>query len=330
VPPVRRLVRKSLLFITAVRRFTDRASSHLNFCLYWFFALFFADLNVHEEFWDTLTASDEANCSIRELLPLEPSETSQLVMKKLGKRRGKAEEREQTAQISKTVHILSRGNPLMAAEIVNKLYLKDVPHDDDDDSDDDEGRIENLGYIGELLMNRLDSLNASVLTHLNLGALLGHSFHLEDVVAIMGRYNNVREEEWNSHHSLCEGCLQEAVDNGILFLSSTQSCLYSFLDDGAGGRPFDLDEVVDERMSKFGIPEEEREINLALVASVLDQRVERGILRKLHFDRTTYTFSHEFWRKSISWRTLDSWKKEMMTIKKELDAIRRAAREHLV
>jgi hypothetical protein len=277
------------------------------------------DINIPEEFWDHLNAPDNQCFSLRELSNMNHTETLQLVYKKLGRKRGRRDD--EVHRIASTVHILSKGNPLMASEILNKLYLKFTPAEEE--------TMENLGYVGELLMNRLDSLTATVLNHLNLGALLGVSFYLEDIVAIMGRYNDVKASAMSAHAIQVHGALQVAVDNGILFLSTTQCALYCFSEE-KNGRPFELDEVAEERMETLHLPEEERESNLHLVRSVLEERVQSGILLKHSFQRTTYTFAHEFWQKSIAFRTLDGWKDEMMTIKAELDAEKRALRQSLL
>jgi predicted ATPase len=278
------------------------------------------DINIPEEFWEALTAPDTNYFTHRVLPNLENRETMQLVHKKLDRKMGDLHERD-LQRIAKTVHILSNGNPLMATEILNKLYLKFTPAEEEN--------LENLGYIGELLMNRLDSLSANVLNHLNLGALLGSSFYLDEVVTVMARYNDVSDDGMAAHSVKVEAALKVAVDNGILFISTTSSSVYFFNQQGAG-RPFDLDELVDERMKNFNIPLEERENNANLVWEILEQRVQAGVLRKETFQRTTYTFSHEFWQKSISWRTLESWKNEMLKIKAELDAMKRAARSSLM
>ncbi|KAG7342515.1 adenylate/guanylate cyclase [Nitzschia inconspicua] len=278
------------------------------------------DINIPDQFWEALTSPDNAYFTHRVLPNMENRETMQLVQKKLDRKMGGIHERD-LQDIAKTVHILSNGNPLMATEILNKLYLKFTPAEEEN--------LENLGYIGELLMNRLDSLSANVLNHLNLGALLGASFYLDEVVSIMARYNQVPDESMAAHSVKVEAALEVAVENGILFLSTTSSCLYFFNQTGAG-RPFDLDELVDERMRNFNLPPEERPANVDLVWGILEQRVQSGVLRKETFERTTYTFSHEFWQKSITWRTLDSWKTEMLKIKAELDALKRVARSSLM
>jgi Cdc6-like AAA superfamily ATPase len=278
------------------------------------------DINIPEEFWDALNGPDKTNFSHRVLPNMESKETIQLVHKKLDRKMGGLHEKDLQG-IAKTVHILSNGNPLIATEILNKLYLKFTPAEEEN--------LENLGYIGELLMNRLDSLSGNVLNHLNLGALLGVSFYLDEMVTIMARYNQVSDDAWGKHSEKVEAALHVAVDNGILYMSTSSSCLYFFSQKGAG-RPFDLDELVDERMKNFNIPEEEREANFGLVWRILEQRVQSGVLRKELFERTTYTFSHEFWQKSISWRTLESWKNEMLKIKSEVDALKRATRNSLM
>lgn len=278
------------------------------------------DLNIPEDFWVALNSLNHSAYFVhREIPNMESQETMQLVHKQMDKKRGGHRD-EEIQSIAHAVHILSSGNPLMASEILNKLYLKFAP--------DDEENLENLGYIGELLMNRLDSLNATVLNHLNLGALLGHSFYLDEMVAIMAIYNQVSESALQAHKEQVLATLQVAVDNGILFMSTTSTCLYSFTHQSAG-RAFDIDELVDERMKTLGIPPEDRDGNVELVWSVLEKRVQSGILQKFQMERTTFTFSHEFWQKSIGWRTLDSWKNEMLLIKGEWDALKRARRQSL-
>jgi hypothetical protein len=279
------------------------------------------DLNVPDDFWQELTTPDCGYFTLHEMPPLEPNETNKLFYSKLGKRRPSVPE-EDAIQIARTVHCLSAGNPLLASEIVNKLYLNFTPQEEEE--------LENLGYIGELLMNRLDSLNASVVTYLNLGALLGYSFFLDDVVAIMAQYLNTPEDGWEAHLEAVQKALEVGVDNGILMTSPTESSLYAFVERGSGGRPFDLDEVVDERMRTFGLDVDERESQYDVVWSVLEDRVRRGVLVKETIVRTTYTFSHKFWQKSLSWRTLDGWKNEMLSIKAELDRLKREERQGLV
>jgi Cdc6-like AAA superfamily ATPase len=277
------------------------------------------DTNIPETFWEALNTPDSTYFTHSVLPNMESRETIQLVHKKMDRKMGGLHKKDLQG-IAKSVHILSNGNPLMATEIVNKLYLKFNPAKEN---------LENLGYIGELLMNRLDSLSANVLNHLNLGALLGVSFYLDEMVPIMARYNQVSDDSLGKHSEKVEAALQVAVDNGILYLSTTSSCLYFFSQKGAG-RPFDLDELVDERMKNFNIPREERGKNVGLVCGILEQRVQSGVLRKEMFERTRYTFSHEFWQKSISWRTLDSWKNEMLKIKSDVDALKRASRSSLM
>jgi hypothetical protein len=278
------------------------------------------DLNVPEEFWSELNDPECHHFTSHELPPLKEEEIKKLFYSKLGKKQKKVAE-EDAAQIAHTVHTLSVGNPLLASEIVNKLYLNFTP--------EEEEKLENLGYIGELLMNRLDSLNSSVVTYLNLGAQLGYSFFLDDVVAIMARYLNITEEQWDAHIDNVQNALETGVENGILIICKIQSSLYAFVD-GNAGRPFDLDEVVDERMKSFGLSEDDRESQYELVWTILEERVERGILLKESFERITYSFSHQFWQKSLKWRTLDGWKNEMLSIKAELDLLKRQERQSLV
>ena len=76
------------------------------------------------------------------------------------------------------------------------------------------------------------------------------SFYLDEMVTVMERYNQVLDDALEKHSVKDKAALQVAVDNVILYLSTTSSCLYFFIQKGAG-RSFDLDELVDERMKKL-------------------------------------------------------------------------------
>ena len=62
----------------------------------------------------------------------------------------------------------------------------------------------------------MDALSSSVRTHLNLGAILGSSFDLMDVVTVMERYRGVTDEERLGHAESVHESLEEAVWHRIL------------------------------------------------------------------------------------------------------------------
>jgi hypothetical protein len=80
-----------------------------------------------------------------------------------------------------------------------------------------------VGNIGELVLHRMDSLPASVRTHLNLGAILGSSFELMDVVTVFEQYRGVKKEERLAHAKSVHESLDEAVRKGILEVVDSDS-----------------------------------------------------------------------------------------------------------
>jgi len=153
------------------------------------------DTNMPEDLWDKLDEPDCKSVIQVNLSPMSQDEVRQLVENRLGK---------SDEGIARTVFIQSEGNPLMASEITDKLYKnKDT-------------KAHDLGDVAELLLNRLDSLNPSVRSCLNLGAILGETFAFDDVVAIMERYEDIKDEEKISHAEHIRESLEEAKDNGIL------------------------------------------------------------------------------------------------------------------
>lgn len=62
----------------------------------------------------------------------------------------------------------------------------------------------------------MDSLPKSIRTHLHLGAILGLSFQLLDVILVMERYISVRDKDKLKHAESVRDSLKEAVRQGIL------------------------------------------------------------------------------------------------------------------
>ena len=161
------------------------------------------DLNINGDFWADLNEEGIDSGRFRHLrmAPMNLEDVEELVCKRLCKVPSDLDE-----TISKTIQCQSRGNPLLACEILDVMYKEH-------DRDDAEGAV---NKVEELLLNRLDELQPVDRSHLNLGAILGFTFAERDVVLAMERYNDVREEDKARHAENVHASLEESVEYGIL------------------------------------------------------------------------------------------------------------------
>lgn len=164
------------------------------------------DLNVHADFWSELNEEGIDSGRFRHLrmTPMILDDVRQLACKRLGKSPAELDD-----AICKTVNRQSRGNPLMACEILDVMYTEH-------DASEPAASGAALNKIEELLLNRLDELSPLDRSHLNLGAILGFSFEESDIVAVMEKYNDVGENNKESHARNVRSSLQESVEYGVL------------------------------------------------------------------------------------------------------------------
>ena len=129
------------------------------------------------------------------LSPMPLSDVEALIADSLGRKTSEIDPR-----ISHEVFLQSGGMPHLASEILENL-CKNVMIDrwDEGNSAENSDGVRSagldVGNIGELVLHRMDSLPASVRTHLNLGAILGSLFELMDVVTVFEQYRGVKKEE---------------------------------------------------------------------------------------------------------------------------------------
>jgi len=158
----------------------------------------------------SMSASAESFSYMR-LEPMPEDEITQLTIKRSSCER-------EAKKNARTVYFLSEGNPFLACEILDNLYSTDASG-----SSTAEG-------VQEILLNRLDSLPSSVRLHLQCCSMLGESFSLSDVSAVMEKYYSAEDDLANHAGMICRS-LEEAEQNG--FLSSTKMpmpgvVIYSF------------------------------------------------------------------------------------------------------
>jgi predicted ATPase len=182
-------------------------------------------IHASPHWWESLHNMDKSNKEFveMELSPMNHSDVEALIASRLGRMGSEIDPR-----ISHEVFVQSGGMPLLASEILENLYKKEMQDKWENGSASE--NIEALqspgldvGNIGELVLHRMDSLPASVRTHLNLGAILGSSFELMDVVTVFEQYRGVKKEERLAHAKSVHESLDEAVRKGILEVVDSDS-----------------------------------------------------------------------------------------------------------
>lgn len=171
-------------------------------------------LNVSKAVWDELKGEREVggNFVSMELEPLEEFDMYKMACMKSGEGMFKFDQK-----VSRTIYFLTEGNPLLASEILDNLYFKETSNTGNGSMN----KSTKIQRVKEILLNRLDSLSPAVRLHLHCGAILGLSFQLSDVVAVMEKYNSVPPEEKTQHEELVRNSLEKAVENGFLSTSDT-------------------------------------------------------------------------------------------------------------
>ena len=92
--------------------------------------------------------------------------------------------------------------------------------------------VPDVENIGELVLQSLDALKPLVRTHLNLGAILGSTFELMDVVTVFEHSRGVTPDEREAHAQSVQESLEEAASVNILVVEnqSMQSIRFSSSD----------------------------------------------------------------------------------------------------
>jgi tetratricopeptide (TPR) repeat protein len=81
----------------------------------------------------------------------------------------------------------------------------------------------NVANIREMVLQCLDSLQPTLRQYLNLGAILGTSFELMDIVSVFEQHDQVPKEKLRSYASSVHESLEEAVEKGILAFTERES-----------------------------------------------------------------------------------------------------------
>ncbi|CAB9519707.1 cyclase type 10 [Seminavis robusta] len=186
------------------------------------------DLNINPTCWRDLNClheKEEGEARFRriKLEPLIESEVSELVTNRMDAANDAGTSKDIVAH---TVFLESKGNPLLANEILDILYPSTAANSPN--------KIDTRAYttasnVDELVLNRLDSLAPAVRFVVDLGALLGSPFSLLDIVAVLERYHNMPTTDTTTY-GMAKLNLQVAVENGLLTTSfdEYQGISYTF------------------------------------------------------------------------------------------------------
>lgn len=179
-------------------------------------------LKIDKEFWRLLHDKGVESKQFTEirLSPMMQSDVEQLIAASLGRNGDEIDPR-----ISRDVYNQSGGMPNLASEILENFYTNNEISQRTG-RPTFEHRVD-VGNIGELVLNRMDSLPSSVRTHLNLGAILGNVFELLDVVSVFEQYRGVHEEERLKHAKSVHESLEEAVRKGILEVATKENEIHA-------------------------------------------------------------------------------------------------------
>jgi predicted ATPase len=165
-------------------------------------------LVVDSSFWDELNEmyKQEGRFQIMTVERLHDAEVKTMLAKNLG-----LQEADISSTLMNDVLMQSNGMPHFANEILETMKRQ---------SGNDTGFIEEMegnvafASVGELLLHRIDSFDASVRDVLNLGAVLGSSFEMKVLVAVL-RQMSKEQADFKTILDKAKSSLDVAVSEGI-------------------------------------------------------------------------------------------------------------------
>lgn len=182
------------------------------------------DLKIDPDFWEDLDGRyrTEKRFTTMKLGHLSREDILSMIMKSLGLRR-----KDVPDDVLDGVAIQSGGMPHFVNEILENVK-KEMALDDDFELGD-----MTFDSFADLVLQRLDSFDINTRNVLNIGAVIGLSFTLDELVAVELRTSDGCEE---AVRKLTEEALQTAVEDGILESremsdeesEEEESCRYAF------------------------------------------------------------------------------------------------------
>jgi tetratricopeptide (TPR) repeat protein len=242
-------------------------------------------LSVSRQFWDALEGVHTENGTFiaMKMESLGEDDIRDMIAKTLGM---------QESQISSTLHrdvlMHSGGMPHFANEILDTMKRRFASDGQCRRAAEDYNAETAFESVGELLLHRIDSFDVSVRNVLNLGAVLGNSFELIEIVAVLQRMSGEDPQLDILRMESTRAALEFAVEEGILYMQ------------------YDTEEKNDNAEIPFG----------ESITSMASSNPHRSHRPDGHPSNkfVTYTFCHDIWRTMILNLMLDSRKRDMHRI----------------
>jgi len=185
------------------------------------------ELKVDKQFWERLHSQDSSSEHFSELT-LPPIEVEQLIANSLEQKRGNADSSlSHAAFVQPEVSNLD-SNSLAVDEAEKCKEDEEVSQQNLSETSPNPLGIESK--IEEFVIHRIDRLPSSVRTYLNLGAILGPTFELLDVVTVFEQYRELRGVQTGErlkHAKSVHASLEDAVKEGILEIATGESALHT-------------------------------------------------------------------------------------------------------
>lgn len=246
-------------------------------------------LLVDKTFWGELTNGsyhEEGRFQMMTLDRLTEMDIKAMIAKTLG-----LQEREVSSTLLNDVMMKSNGMPHFANEILETMKRKKGS----DGRMLDEGETDiAYGSVGELLLHRIDSFDASVRNILHLGAVLGSSFEMKEVVAVLRQTVGKEESDPKLFLKTTKDALDVAVSEGILYVVYEGG---DFVDEG--------DDSFVEDSTGFHESLQSLGSSTQIMAKATGESLSPPLV---------YTFCHDVWRTTILNLMLDSRKRDMHKI----------------
>lgn len=266
-------------------------------------------LTVDPDFWDELNGKFKAEGRYMyiELNRLGEDDIRAMIAKRLN-----LDEQEIDESFHRDVYTQSGGMPAFANEILQSASRRNSIGRQVNNrmgwtvSDRGKGELTHAS-VGDMIVHRLDNFDQLVRVVLNLGAVLGSSFELRDIINVTHRFANKSVDMQAGYSQKIVNALNFLVSEGILL----EECLGGE-DDGSiihvvlGAEP-------DEQPDGQSLAESESQYDGEPSLSN-DLVEEHDSINTSRFQDKSYTFCHDVWRTSILNLMLESRKKQIHNI----------------
>jgi class 3 adenylate cyclase len=246
-------------------------------------------LTIDKTFWEQLTgaSASQGRFFTINLNRLEVDDIKQMIAKNLG-----IENDDICEDFQKDVFTQSRGMPHFASEILSSARRRNSIGMVGDmfgwtAKEKGKGTLSHSS-VGDIIVARLDSFDAYVRNALNLGAVIGLTFELADVIAIAQHFAGESRKEKEEQSKKIHDALDVLVSEGILIETVIGG-------DAEAASSLDL-------------------LSFVVVGSTDDNGFVSGSnanINPYEFTNKSYQFCHDVWRSSILKLMLDSRKKHI-------------------